>query len=137
MLISIFEIKKQDAKRSFISFFLLILNYITMSMETIKIEFQSSVKEKLIEFLNSFKSNEVHIIEEENNIIRDEAYWQYRNRLHLEVDKIKSGESKLYDFDELDAMLEKTIAKYYNNGYSYFYEGVEMIDETIVIKWRT
>lgn len=81
-------------------------------METIKIEFQPNVKDKLIEFLNSFKSNEVHIIEEENNIVRDEAYWQYRNRLHLEVDKIKSGESKLRSFDELDDYLDNIISEY-------------------------
>lgn len=79
-----------------------------MSMETIKIEFQSSVKEKLIEFLNSFSKNELHIIEE------DKAFIEHRDLLHLEVKKIESGESKLYDIDELDAMLEKTISKYEN-----------------------
>jgi hypothetical protein len=112
VLISILKIYKQELNSKIISFFLLILTFTNTIMETIKIEFQPNVKEKLIEFLNSFKYNEVHIIEEESNVIRDEAYWQYRNRLHLEVDKIKSGESKLYDFDELDAFLEETIAKY-------------------------
>ena len=62
--------------------------------------------------MNSFKSNEVHIIEDESNVIQDDVYWEYRNRLHLEVEKIESGESKLYDIDELDAMLEETISKY-------------------------
>ena len=65
-----------------------------------------------MEFLNSFKSNEVHIIEDESNVIQDDVYWEYRNRLHLEVEKIESGENKLYDIDELDAMLEETISKY-------------------------
>ena len=81
-------------------------------METIKIEFQSNIKEKLIEFLNSFSKNELHIIEEESTVVKDEAYWEHRNKLHLEVEKIKSEESKLYDIDELDAMLEATISKY-------------------------
>ena len=62
--------------------------------------------------MNSFKSNEVHIIEDESNVIQDDVYWEYRNRLHLEVEKIESGENKLYDIDELDAMLEETISKY-------------------------
>lgn len=81
-------------------------------METIKIEFQSNVKEKLIEFLNSFSKSELHIVEEDNAIIKDESYWEHRNRLHREVEKIKSGESKLISFDELDAKLEATISKY-------------------------
>ena len=83
-------------------------------METIKIEFQSNVKEKLIDFLNSFSKSELHIIEEDSPIIEDKSFDEYRNRLHLEVKKIESGESKLYDIDELDAMLEKTISKYEN-----------------------
>ena len=83
-------------------------------METIKIEFQSNVKEKLIDFLNSFSKNELHIIEEDSPIIEDKSFVEYRNSLHLEVKKIESGESKLYDIDELDAMLEKTISKYEN-----------------------
>ena len=62
--------------------------------------------------MNSFKSNEVHIIEDESNVIQDDVYWEYRNRLHLEVEKIESGENKLYDIDELDTMLEETISKY-------------------------
>ena len=62
--------------------------------------------------MDSFKCNEIHIIEDESNVIKDDVYWEYRNRLHLEVEKIESGESKLYDIDELDAMLEETISKY-------------------------
>ena len=81
-------------------------------METIRIEFQPNIKEKLMEFLNSFNSDEVHIIEDESKVIKDDAYWEYRNKLQLEVEKIESGESKLYDIDELDAMLDETISKY-------------------------
>ncbi len=81
-------------------------------METITIEFQPSIKEKLIEFFNSFSQNELHVIEEESTVIKDDAYWEHRNKLHLALEKLKSGESKLYDIDELDAMLEATISKY-------------------------
>ncbi len=83
-------------------------------METIKIEFQSSIKEKLIEFLNSFSKSELHIVEEDSPIIEDKSFVEYRDRLHLAVNKIESGEIKTYDIDELDAMLEKTISKYEN-----------------------
>lgn len=77
-------------------------------METIKIEFQPNVKEKLIEFLNSFKSNEVHIIEE------DKSFVETKKRVQESYDKLINGESKLYDIDELDEMLDKTISKYEN-----------------------
>ncbi len=83
-------------------------------METITIEFQPNVKDKIIAFLKSFSKNELHIIEEEKPIIEDKSFEAYRDRLHLEVKRIESGESKLYDIDELDAMLEKIIAEYEN-----------------------
>lgn len=77
-------------------------------METIKIEFESSVKERLIEFLNSFKANEVHIIEEEKSFL------ETKKRVQESYNKLVNGESKLYDINELDAMLDKTISKYEN-----------------------
>lgn len=83
-------------------------------METIKIEFQSNVKEKLIQFLNSFSKNELHIIEESSPIVEDKSFEEYRDRLHLAAKRIESGESKTYDLDELDAMLEKIISEYEN-----------------------
>lgn len=81
-------------------------------METITIEFQPNVKAKIIEFLKSFSKNELHIIEESSPIVEDKSFEEYRDRLHLAAKRIESGESKLYDIDELDAMLEKTISKY-------------------------
>ncbi|MEO8233995.1 MAG: hypothetical protein ABI549_01155 [Flavobacterium sp.] len=75
-------------------------------METIKIEFQPNIKEKLIEFLNSFSKNELHIIEEDNDFL------ETKKRLHESYQKLKNGETELYSIDELDAMLEKTISKY-------------------------
>ena len=83
-------------------------------METIKIEFQSNIKEKLIEFLNSFSKSELQIIEEDMGFSDNKAFNEHRELLQLEVKKIESGESKLYDIDELDDMLEKTISKYEN-----------------------
>jgi hypothetical protein len=85
-----------------------------MIMETITIEFQPTVKEKVIAFLNTFSKNELHIIEENSPNEADKSFVAYRDRLHLEVKRIASGESKTYDIDELDAMLEKTISKYEN-----------------------
>lgn len=83
-------------------------------METIKIEFQSNVKEKLIEFLNSFSKSELHIVEEDSQIIEDTSFIEYRDRLHLAVKKFESGESKSRSLEELDAYLEKIISEYEN-----------------------
>ena len=110
MLEKINEMQNSVANQIFTNF----ESYKKMNMETIKIEFQSSIKEKLIEFLNSFSKSELHIVEEDSPIIEDKSFIEYRDRLHLAVRKIESGESKLYDIDELDAMLEKTISKYEN-----------------------
>ena len=81
-------------------------------METITIEYQSNIKEKLIAFLNSFSKNELMIVEEKFQNDKDETFISYRDKLHSEVEKIASGESRLMDFDELDMLLEQTIFKH-------------------------
>ncbi|MFK7032971.1 hypothetical protein [Flavobacterium oreochromis] len=77
-------------------------------METIKIEFNSSIKEKLMEFLNSFSKTEINIIEE------DEQFLKTKKRVQESYEKLKSGKTKTYTLDELDSMLEETISKYEN-----------------------
>lgn len=77
-------------------------------METLQIEFQPSVKEKILEFLNSFSKNELKII------VKDPTFEETKKRVHESYRKLKNGETKLYDIDELDAMLEKTISEYEN-----------------------
>jgi TRAP-type C4-dicarboxylate transport system substrate-binding protein len=83
-------------------------------METLQIEFQPNIKAQLLEFLNSFSKNDLKIVEEEIEIVRDEVFLAHQKRLQKSLDDLKSGKAKLYDIDELDAMLEKTIAKYEN-----------------------
>lgn len=83
-------------------------------METLQIEFQPNVKEKILEFLNSFSKNELKIVEEEIETVRDEVFLAHQKRLQKSLDDLNSGKAKLYDIDELDAMLEKTIAKHEN-----------------------
>jgi hypothetical protein len=82
-------------------------------MESLHIKYQPKVKEKILAFLNSFSEQEVKIIKEDQAVlVVNEEFEKYKLSLHREVEKIKSGESKIYDIDELDAMLEKTISKY-------------------------
>ena len=83
-------------------------------METITIEFQPNVKDKIIEFLKSFSKNELHIVEENSPNVEDKSFEEYRDRLHLAVKKFESGESKSRSLDELDEYLEKIISEYEN-----------------------
>lgn len=81
-------------------------------MESLHIEFQPKVKEKLLEFLNSFSKNDLKIIEDETSIEATKSFKEHQQRLQLSLERLRSGESKLYDIEELDAMLEKTISKH-------------------------
>ena len=81
-------------------------------MESLHIEFQPKVKEKLLEFLNSFSKNELKIVEEETSFEATKSFKEHQQRLQLSIERLQSGESKLYDIEELDAMLEKTISKH-------------------------
>ncbi len=77
-------------------------------MESLHIQFEQSVKEKLLEFLNSFSKKELKIVEEEL------TFEDAKKRVQESYRKLKNGETKLYSMDEVDAFLEKTISKYEN-----------------------
>ncbi len=71
-------------------------------METIKIEFQSSVKEKLIEFLNSFSKNELHIIEEDDDFLENKKILQNR------LDELRQGKSELVSIQDYEDLLDRS-----------------------------
>ena len=54
-------------------------------METIRIQFQSEIKEKIMKLLNSFSSHELQIIQE------DLFYEENKNKLEAELDRIEKG----------------------------------------------
>jgi hypothetical protein len=76
------------------------------NMETIRIQFQPNIKEKLIELLQTFSKDEIQIIEE------DLLFEEQKKRINNSYQNLVNSDEKLYDIDELDAMLEKTISKY-------------------------
>ena len=80
-------------------------------MESLHIEFQPNVKEKLLEFLNSFSKNELKIFEDETSIEETKSFKEHQQRMKLSLENIKSGKSKTISFDELDNYLEETISK--------------------------
>ncbi len=77
-------------------------------METITLEFQPNLKSKILELLSAFSKNEVRIVKESSAFEDDKA------KLHAVSKKINNGTAKFYTFEELHAILEKTISKYEN-----------------------
>jgi hypothetical protein len=75
-------------------------------METIRLEFQPNIKAKILELLSSFSSDELKIVQEDENFIEN------KRELDASLEKIHNGAAKLYSFEELDAILEKTISEY-------------------------
>lgn len=83
-------------------------------MESIKIQFQPSVKEKLIRFLETFSINELNIVEEKHNIKEESLVSEYAEKLQLESKKTTTGKSKVRSIDQLDEAIEKLISSYEN-----------------------
>ncbi len=77
-------------------------------METIKIEFQPNIKGKILEFLSSFSSDELTIIEE------DLAFEKTRKELGLSYEELKSGTEKMFSVEEVDAALDQEFSIYDN-----------------------
>jgi len=75
-------------------------------METIRLEFQPKIKAKILELLSSFSSDELKIVQEMPTFEEEKGMLQSR------IDKISDGTAVYSTFEELDVLLEKTIAKY-------------------------
>ncbi len=75
-------------------------------METIRLEFQPSIKAKILELLSSFSSEELTIVQE------DPDFEENKRKLELTLNKIKNGTARFYSLDEADAYLEKKLSKY-------------------------
>ena len=75
-------------------------------METIRLEFNSDIKAKILELLSSFSSDELKIIKE------DEEFLKNKEMIHSRIRKIDDGKAEYSSFEELDILLEETISKY-------------------------
>ena len=75
-------------------------------METIRLEFQPNIKAKILELLSSFSSDELKIVQEKSTFEDEKRMLQSR------MDKINDGTAVYSTFEELDILLEETIAKY-------------------------
>ena len=77
-------------------------------METIRLEFQSNIKAKILELLSSFSSDELKIVQE------DPDFDENKRKLDIAYAKLKSGNEKFYSIDEVDEILDKTFSEYDN-----------------------
>jgi hypothetical protein len=75
-------------------------------METIRLKFNSNIKDKILELLSSFSSDELEIVQEDFEFKKD------RSMLQARVDKINNATVQFSTFEELDSRLEETISKY-------------------------
>ena len=77
-------------------------------METIRLEFQPSIKAKILELLSSFSSDELKIVQEDPN------FHENKKKFDIALIKVKNGTAECCSLDELDEFLEKTISEYEN-----------------------
>ena len=77
-------------------------------MEAIRLEFQPEIKEKILELLSSFSSDQLKIVQE------DPDFDATKKKLDAALAKIKNGTAESCSLEELDAYLEKTISEYEN-----------------------
>jgi uncharacterized protein YpmS len=77
-------------------------------METIRLEFQSNIKAKILELLSAFSSEELRIVPE------DFEFDSNRRKLDIELDKINNGTAEFCSADELDVMMDEIFAEYDN-----------------------
>ena len=75
-------------------------------MEAIRLEFQPEIKEKILELLSSFSSDQLKIVQEEPD------FEENKRKLNERAEKITNGTAQYSTFEELDILLEDTISKY-------------------------
>jgi len=75
-------------------------------MEAIRLEFQPEIKEKILELLSSFSSDQLKIVQEEPDFEKN------KKKLNERAEKITNGTAQYSTFEELDILLEDTISKY-------------------------
>jgi hypothetical protein len=81
-------------------------------MQTIQLSVQDSVYNNLMQFLGTFKNDEIKVISNEQTIIKDARFLKHQKELQETIRRMDAGEAKYCTIEELEATLDKTIAKY-------------------------
>ena len=72
------------------------------------LQFDSSLKEKIMTFLESLPATAVEITMED-------AYFENtKKKINASYERMKNGNEEFYDIDEADKILDKLISKYEN-----------------------
>lgn len=72
-------------------------------METIRLQFQPNLKEKIMSFLETLPSKEVEITLENAQFEIDKL------EVHRQYNAFKNGECKIYSMEEVEDMLENDL----------------------------
>lgn len=75
-------------------------------MQEKKIEYSTVEKLEILKSLSHFSPDDYM------KILEDDIFWNNKFKLDLELAKIKNGTAQFVSFEELDAILEKTISEY-------------------------
>lgn len=75
-------------------------------MQEKKLEYSTVEKLEILKSLSHFSPDDYM------KILEDDIFWNNKFKLDLELAKIKNGTAQFVSFEELDAILEKTISEY-------------------------
>ena len=75
-------------------------------MLTVRLNIKENVLDRVMQSLNAFTSDEVVIINEDQNFLADQNY------LHKELEEINNGNVEFISHEELESSLNEVIAKY-------------------------
>ena len=70
-------------------------------METIRLQFESNLKERIMTFLETLPSKEVEITIENTQFKKDKL------EIHKQYNAYKNSDCKVYSIEEVEAMFEK------------------------------
>lgn len=78
-------------------------------MQTIQLSVQDSAYGNLMQFLGTFKNDEIKVLSDERPIIKDARFLKNQKELHETLRKIDSGETTLMSFEEFEERLNNCI----------------------------
>ena len=75
-------------------------------METLRLEFHPNIKDKILELLSSFSSDELKIVQEDPN------FEENKRKLDIAYANLKNGTAECCTLDELDLKMDEIFSEY-------------------------
>jgi hypothetical protein len=95
-------------------FYRKILNY--NAMHTIQLNIHDSVYANFMKYIGTFNNNEVELLSENKIDKTSPAFLKVQKELQDTLDRIERGEGIFHSIEEVEASLDKIIAKHENNS---------------------